>query len=42
MPPKKREKLPLKGSRKRIALWRAPRPKRERVVTSVRVAWPRP
>ena len=28
------------GSRKRIVLWRAPRPKRERVVTSVRVARP--
>jgi hypothetical protein len=28
------------GSRKRIVLWRAPRPKRERVATSVRVAWP--
>src|SRR5271166_2086330 len=26
------------GPRKRIVLWRAPRPKRERVVTSVRVA----
>src|ERR1700729_1142712 len=30
------------GSRKRIVLWRAPRPKRGRVATSVRVAWPRP
>src|SRR5580658_10172254 len=28
------------GSRKRIVLRRAPRPKRGRVVTSVRVAWP--
>jgi hypothetical protein len=28
------------GSRKRIVLWRAPRPKRGRVATSVRVAWP--
>ena len=28
------------GSRKRIDLWRAPRPKRERVVTLVRVARP--
>src|SRR5580692_10256546 len=26
--------------RKRIVLWRAPRPKRGRVATSVRVAWP--
>src|ERR1700683_3823065 len=30
------------GSRKRIVLWRAPRPKRGRVATSVRVAWPTP
>ena len=29
------------GSRKRIVLWRAPRPKRERVVTLARVARPR-
>ena len=29
------------GSRKRIVLWRAPRPKRERVVTFARVARPR-
>ena len=28
------------GSRKRIVLWRAPRPKRERVVTFARVARP--
>src|SRR6202167_1734902 len=28
------------GSRKRIVLWRAPRPKRERVVTFARVVWP--
>src|SRR5271156_4543605 len=28
------------GSRKRIVLWRAPRPKRERVATFARVAWP--
>src|SRR6202035_5777950 len=28
------------GSRKRIVLWRAPRPKRGRVATSDRVAWP--
>ncbi len=28
------------GSRKRIVLWRAPRPERERVVTFARVAWP--
>src|ERR1700734_4484123 len=29
------------GSRKRIVLWRAPRPKRERVATFARVARPR-
>ncbi len=28
------------GLRKGIVLWRAPRPKRERVVTFARVAWP--
>src|ERR1700730_1011013 len=28
------------GARKGIVLWRAPRPKRGRVATSVRVAWP--